>query len=96
MPHLIYRGGRASAVYRNVTCKYIRKSKAINFVPHYLALDFSNGLLLINVSLHILLILEIRIITSVNKIADSNPSAITLVHSNINFVWTQLQTHLCS
>ena len=66
MPQLIYKGGKASAIYRNVTCKYIGKSKTVNFVPQFLALDFSNDLLLSNVSLLLLHILEIRIITLVN------------------------------
>ena len=45
-----------SAVYRNVICKYI--GETINFIPQFLAPDFSNDFLLSNVSLLLILILE--------------------------------------
>ena len=47
-----------SAIDRIGICKYIRGSKTVNFVPQFLAPDFSIDLLLSNASLLLTLILE--------------------------------------
>ena len=53
-----------SAIYRNVIGKYIGENKTVNSSLQFLAPDFSIDLFLSNISL--LLLLEIRIITSFN------------------------------